>query len=49
MDIINGQVDPTYLKQGIYRATNWATTAVAYFGPLWVATARTALPDSIGG
>jgi len=28
--------DPTYLKQGIYRATNWKTDAVMYFGPITV-------------
>ena len=30
------QPDPTYLKQGIYRATNWKTDAVVYFGPITV-------------
>ncbi len=30
------QPDPTYLKQGIYRATNWKTDAVVYFGPISV-------------
>ena len=49
MDEIRGQVDPVYLKQGIYRATTWRTTAVAYFGPLWIASTRSALPDSVGG
>jgi len=33
MDMINGQADPIYLKQGIYRDGRWAATHVLYFGP----------------
>jgi hypothetical protein len=33
------QPDPTYLKQGIYRATTWKTEMVMYFGPITVSPA----------
>jgi hypothetical protein len=36
MDLINGKPDPVYLKQGIYRGTNWTATHVLYFGPVAV-------------
>jgi hypothetical protein len=34
MDIVNGAVDPIYLKQGIYRSGDWAVTHVLYHGPM---------------
>lgn len=34
MDVINNAPDPLYIKQGIYRTGEWATTNVLYFGPL---------------
>jgi hypothetical protein len=36
MDLINGQPDPIYLKQGIYRTTAWTVTQVLYFSPVKV-------------
>ncbi len=44
MDIVktrNGpEVDPIYLKQGIYRARSWKTDATVYFGPMVVTRTR---------
>jgi hypothetical protein len=36
----NGQhvVDPSYLKQGIYRSDTWKQTQVVYFGPVKIGT-----------
>src|SRR5579875_243101 len=31
-------VDPSYLKQGIYRSDSWNQTQVAYFGPVKIGT-----------
>jgi hypothetical protein len=36
MDVINGQPDPIYLKQGIYRTTAWTVTQVLFFSPVKV-------------
>jgi hypothetical protein len=41
MDLVNGQPDPVYLKQGIYRDPAWTVPHVLYFGPTAVGTART--------
>lgn len=40
------QPDPTYLKQGIYRATNWKTDAVMYFGPISVTPGSSVEPGA---
>ena len=40
MDLVTGQVDPTYLKQGLYRDPKWAATHVIYFGPTMVSNHR---------
>jgi hypothetical protein len=32
--LVNGQPDPTYFKQGIYRSSGWAVTHVAEYGPV---------------
>jgi hypothetical protein len=40
MDTVDGEPDPIYLKQGIYRSKAWDDTHVVYFGPLTIATAR---------
>lgn len=37
---VDGEPDPVYLKQGIYRSQKWTGTHVAYFGPLTIATTR---------
>jgi hypothetical protein len=37
------QVDPSYLKQGIYRTTAWVVTHVLYFGPMRIGTTRAAV------
>ncbi len=39
MEIINGQPDPIYLKQGLYRG-NQTVTHVIYFGPTKIGTAK---------
>ena len=31
-------VDPSYLKQGIYRSDTWQQTQVVYFGPVKIGT-----------
>ena len=36
----DGETDPAYLKQGIYRSKEWNSTHVAYFGPLTIGTTR---------
>jgi hypothetical protein len=36
----DGETDPAYLKQGIYRSKDWNSTHVAYFGPLTIGTTR---------
>jgi hypothetical protein len=36
MDVIDGSVDPVYLKQGIYRSEGWDATQTAYFSPVRV-------------
>jgi hypothetical protein len=41
MDLVNGQPDPVYLKQGIYRDPAWTVPHVLYFGPTTLGTART--------
>ncbi len=33
MDRWNNAPDPIYLKQGVYRSSDWTQTHVAYFGP----------------
>lgn len=33
-------VDPSYLKQGIYRSDTWDKTAVMYFGPVRIGTSE---------
>lgn len=40
MDRIDGQVDPVYLKQGLYRSSSWTDTHVIYFGPVTVGSRR---------
>jgi hypothetical protein len=40
MDMINGQPDPTYFKQGIYRDNRWKCTHVLYFGPTIIGSTR---------
>ena len=40
MDLIDGQPDPVYLKQGIYRDTRWTCTHVLYFSPVTIGTSR---------
>jgi len=42
MDEVDGEPDPVYLKQGIYRTKKWEVTHVVYFGPLTIATTRDA-------
>ncbi len=39
MDYVNGAVDPTYLKEGVYRGDGFKTSHVAYFSDTVVATA----------
>ncbi|ROP26748.1 polysaccharide lyase-like protein [Pseudokineococcus lusitanus] len=36
LDVVNGQADPAYLKQGIYRTKSWAVPHTVYFGPTTV-------------
>lgn len=36
MDLINGQADPVYLKQGLYASREWTVGHVLYFGPMSV-------------
>jgi hypothetical protein len=43
METINGQADPIYLKQGIYRDTAWTTTNTLFYGPMKIATSRAAV------
>lgn len=40
MDLIAGQPDPIYLKQGIYRDGKWTCPHVLYFGRTQVGTTR---------
>ena len=37
------QVDPSYLKQGIYRSSSWTGDHVLHFGPLVIGTTREAV------
>ena len=46
MDVIGGQPDPIYLKQGIYRDSSWTCTHVMFMGPVQVMSAR---PTSLVG
>lgn len=39
----SGEVDPIYLKQGIYRNKDWPVTHIVYFGPTTVAGSREGL------
>jgi hypothetical protein len=36
MDVVDRDVDPVYLKQGIYRSEGWHTAQTAYFSPVRV-------------
>ena len=38
LDTVNGQADPVYLKQGIYRSYLWQVTQVLYYSPMQVTT-----------
>jgi hypothetical protein len=40
LDLVNGQPDPVYLKQGIYRSNLWTQTQVLFFAPLQVTSSR---------
>jgi hypothetical protein len=40
LDLINGQPDPCYLKQGIYRDSRWDVPHVIYFGPVTISEER---------
>ena len=42
MDVVNGNADPTYLKQGIYRSAAWTSTQALYFSPMQVTNAQPA-------
>jgi hypothetical protein len=39
--LVDGQPDPTYLKQGIYRSATWTVTHVAEFGPVSIGLSKT--------
>lgn len=36
LDVVNGQPDPCYLKQGIYRDDAWTVPHTLYYGPVTV-------------
>jgi hypothetical protein len=40
MDLVDGAVDPVYLKQGIYRSTSWTSTHTAFFSRVVVTDVR---------
>jgi putative cell wall-binding protein len=40
MGLVSGRVDPTYLKLGIYRSTEWHATHVLFFGPMSIGDAK---------
>jgi hypothetical protein len=40
LDVVDGQPDPVYLKQGIYRSDLWTQTQVLFFGPVRVTSSR---------
>ena len=43
MDTIDGQPDPTYLKQGVYRDSAWSVTQALSFSPMEVFDSRPAI------
>jgi hypothetical protein len=44
MDTYEGEPDPVYLKQGIYRSSAWQVTQVLYFSPMTITESVPASP-----